>query len=41
MFVKFNMEIKFNIFPVFELLKVVSIIQAFRISNGDASLVNN
>ena len=38
--VKFNMEIKCNIFSVFELLKVVSVIQDFHFSN-DASSNNN
>ena len=36
-----NMEIKFNIFSVFDLLKVASIIQDFYFSNGDASSINN
>ena len=35
------MEIKFNIFSVFDLLKVVSIIQDFHFSYGDASSINN
>ena len=35
------MEIKFNFFSVFDLLKVASIIQNFGYSNGDASSINN
>ena len=35
------MEIKLNIFLVFDLLKVVSIIQDFHFSNGTASSINN
>ena len=38
---KFNMEIKFNIFSVFDSLKVASIIQYFHFSIGDASFINN
>ena len=35
------MEIKFNIFSVFDLLKVVSIIKNFHSSNGDALSIND
>ena len=35
------MKIKFNIFSVFDLLKVCLIIQDFHFSNGDASYINN
>ena len=35
------MEIKFNIFSVFQKLKITSIIQDFHFSNGDASSINN
>ena len=35
------MEIKFNIFSIFDLLKVASIIQNFQFFNGDASSMNN
>ena len=35
------MEIKFNIFSVFDLLKVASTIQDFHFSNGDTSSINN
>ena len=39
--VKFNIGIKFNIFSVFDLLKVASITEDFHFSNGDASFINN
>ena len=39
--VKFDIEIKFNIFSVFDLLKVASFIQDFHLWNGDASAINN
>ena len=35
------MKIKFNVFPVFNLLKVASIIQDFHLSNGDALSITN
>ena len=35
------METKFNIFSVFDLLKVLSTIQDFHFFNGDASSINN
>ena len=35
------MEIKFNIFSVFDLLKVASIIQDFHFSNGDVPSIDN
>ena len=34
------MEIKLNIFSVFDLLKVALIIQDFHFSDGDASSIN-
>ena len=39
--VKLNIKIKFNVFPVFNLLKVASIIQDFYLSNGDALSITN